>query len=1092
MILEKDLAYTIKEVAFMDRWARCTGEISRTWVRSLGVILIVLFTVMVWGGGSSRWTVWSQAGAPALPELHPISLVLSPASPVDKGFAVVARAKIVNTGGSPAPRFAVEFFYRLKSDPTRPWVSFPDGKGLVLLSQGLSPRDQAITVEGTLDTSKAEIEPGNYEIKVLVDSTNQISEEDETNNELIVGLQIRPSRLNKPDLIPIALAFDPASPLDINGRTTVTVTIRNSGPVDAGTFDVQYLFCKLPTPRSTCPPDQLVEFARATISEGLRAGEERSEKSEFPNPRDPRMAQLEPGTYLIHVRVDPVTKEQPNGAVEEQDEANNALTAYLMVKGPELYPESLVLTPTPVRAGDEVLVTAQIANAGTAPAEGVLVAFFVNERRFATVTVPKIAEASRQTAQVSLKTGELSLQPGIHELRVVVDPDDRISELDESNNILTTALTLQPPLPRLPELAPKSLFVTPASPIEQGKGTVTAEIINNGMKVAEGFDVEFSVREAGRLRWNPIPCTANCTNNKLNPNAELTAQAQLPSLTPGAYEVRIVIDPQGRVAELDETNNEMVIGFRVILPRRPDLAITAFAFDPPSLAAHRGQPVRILFTVENIGDAPAESSEAQCAYRRLEDVTATPVPFARVAVPPLVPGGKFAAECRLETGPPVRPGFYELTVTLDPQNRIEEQNEANNIVTSGTGIPGQPGQGQALLIFGPDLFPDRATLKVKRANTPETPVAPISLDITQGEMLDLEVTVRNTGQVAAGGFDVAFCIREYFSQQPCTEIGTRSRTTGLGLTDEFIAKTQVSTEPFAPGVYEIGVIVDPPTADQPYGRVEEVSELNNYIGGPRAARGLQVIIVGKPDLTFREPLVFQPSGPVPIGTPLGVFADVQNIGAGRTTRDFKVEFAFRRVDDPAQPSPEFKVFGTAIITELEVGPDKAKQVKVELDTSNLVPGLYEIRVTLDPENVIPELNETNNMQTARVAIGGAVGLVDLAVTSLTLTPNQPTVSRGQIVRFSAVIANLGAVPSGPFSVEFSYRNLLGSSGTDPVFSRQTVTNLDGGARTTLVAQLNTISLNPGTYEIAVTVDPENRISESDETNNRLVIFLTVN
>lgn len=1074
----------------MGRWIRCTRASSMR--RSLGIVLIVAFAVLIWGSG--RLMVWSQAGGPALPELHPISLVLSPASPVDKGASVLARVKIVNTGGSPAPRFTVEFFYRLKSDPTRPWVSFPDGKGLVVVSQGLSPRDQAITVEGILDTSKAEIEPGNYEIKVLVDSTNQISEEDETNNELIVGLQIRPSRLNKPDLLPIALTFDPASPLDINGRTTVTATIRNSGPVDASAFEVQYLFCKLLAPRSTCPPDQMAEFARVALPEGLKAGEERSEKAEFPNPQNPILAQLEPGTYLIQVRVDPPRKEQPNGAVEEQDEANNALTAYLMVKGPELYPEGLVLMPTPVRAGDEVLITVQIANVGDAPASNVMAAFVIDGRRFATTTVSEIAaraatgEPGRQVAQVSLKTGELSLQPGVHELQVVVDPDNRVSELDETNNILATALTIQPPLPSLPELTPKSLFVTPASPIEQGKGTVTAEILNNGTKIAEGFDVEFSVRETGRLRWNPIPCTANCITNKLNPNAELTAQAQLPALAPGTYEVRVLVDPQGRVAELDETNNEMIISFRVIRPRRPDLAIVQLAFDPASLTAYPGQPVRALFIVENLGDAQAPASLAHCTYRRLEDFAAQPTLFAQVSVPALGPGERFSAECRAEI---VRPGFYELTVILDPTNAVDEQNEGNNIATSGTGIPGQPSpQGQALLIVGPDLVPDRATLKVKRPGVPEALVP--SLEVTQGEVLALEVTVRNTGQVAAGGFDVAFCIREYFSQQPCTEIGTRSRTTGLGLTDEFIAKTQVSTEPFAPGVYEIGVIVDPPTPDQPFGRVEEVSEQNNYIGGPRAARGFQLVIVGKPDLTFREPLVFQPSGPVPIGTLLGVFADIQNIGAGRTTRDFKVEFAFRRVDDRAQPSPEFTVFGTAIITDLEVGREKAKQVKAELDTSNLVPGLYEIRVMIDPENVIPELNETNNVQTARIAIGGAVGLVDLAVLSLTLTPNQPVVSRGQIVRFSAVIANWGAAASGPFSVEFSYRNLLGSSGTDPVFSRQTVTNLEGGARTTIVAQLNTVSLSPGTYEIAVTVDPENRISEPDETNNRLVIFLTVN
>jgi hypothetical protein len=214
--------------------------------RGLGILLIVVGAVLMWGVGPSLFLGWSQAGAPSLPELHPISLVLSPASPVDKGVALVARAKIVNTGGSPAPRFAVEFFYRLKSDPARPWVSFPDGKGMITLPQGLSPRDQAVTVEGTLDTGKAEIEPGLFEIRVLVDSGNQISEQDETNNELIVGLQIRPSRLNKPDLVPTALLFTPPSPID--GQTTVTVsaTVRNNGPVDAGAFDVQYLFCKLP------------------------------------------------------------------------------------------------------------------------------------------------------------------------------------------------------------------------------------------------------------------------------------------------------------------------------------------------------------------------------------------------------------------------------------------------------------------------------------------------------------------------------------------------------------------------------------------------------------------------------------------------------------------------------------------------------------------------------------------------------------------------------------------------------------------------------------------------------------------------------
>jgi subtilase family serine protease len=233
-------------------------------------------------------------------------------------------------------------------------------------------------------------------------------------------------------------------------------------------------------------------------------------------------------------------------------------------------------------------------------------------------------------------------------------------------------------------------------------------------------------------------------------------------------------------------------------------------------------------------------------------------------------------------------------------------------------------------------------------------------------VLDVEVTVRNVGALAAGGFEVAFCLRAVPAQATCTEIGARTRTTGLGLQDEFVAKGQVNTQILPPGLYEIGVIVDPPDPDRPFGRVAETNERNNTIGSA-------------------------------VGVP-GFFIEV--VGGG---------------------SP-----------------------------------------------------------------------VDLAAQTLTTTPNQATVSRGQIVRVSAVIANLGSGPSGQFLVEFAYRNLLSLPGVDPVFNRQTVANLESGARTTLAADLNTISLSPGTYEISVTVDPDNRILEPDETNNRLVIFITVN
>lgn len=1065
------------------------GRAWRLQLRWLG--LIVLSALISASAGFLFSPGWSQAPGPALPELHPISLVLIPASPVDKGIAVVARAKIANTGGSPAPRFAVEFFYRLKSDLARAWLPFPDGKGLVTLAQGLSPKDQTITVEGTLDTAKTEIAPGNYEIRVLVDAGNQIPEQDETNNELIAGLRLLPSRLGRPDLQPVSLIFNPPSPISLGGLrrqdVTVTTTVRNNGTADAGAAKVQYLVCKLATPRSACQPQQTQEFARVELS-AIKVDQEQSAQASL------RVSELTPGSYSVQVRIDPPSAEQPHGAIEEQDESNNMLSGLLTIQGPELYAESIIITPALVRAGDDIIAKAQVANSGEAPASNVAVAFVLNGRVLATATTDLPAgsavQPARQSIQAVLKTGALALKPGVYELRVVVDPEDQINELDESNNTLITALTIQPALPKLPELAPKSLRLTPTSPIEQGVSTVTAEILNNGSQVAENFEVEFSVRELGRLRWNPLICTVNCAKNRLNPNGELTSQAQLPVLLTGTYEVRVVVDPQGRVEELDESNNEMVIAFRVITPRKPDLAIISLAFDPSALAVQPGQAVRLIVGIENIGDAPAGAFGAQCAQRRVEEPNFTV--FQRFDLPPLAPGERLTRECRLETSG-LRPGFYELSILLDPENKIDEQNKANNSATSGSGVPGEPGQaGQALLILGPDLLPDRATFEVRRPKTTAPlPPSPPASRITQGEPLEVKVTVRNRGAIPAGGFDVAFCLRAVAAQTACTEAGTRSRATGLGLADEFVARTTLITEGLAAGLYEIGVIVDPVEEGRPFGRVEEINERNNFIGGAvfAATPGFLVEILGKPELRFRRPLVLDPPGTVLVGTAtLRVFADIENAGAGATTRAFNTEFAFRKIDDPHQLNQPFTVFGTVALADLEVGPEKSKQVKGDLDLQNLAPGSYEIRVTLDPDDLIPESDKTNNRQVVVVNIGAPSGPIDLAAVSL--TPHQISVIRGQALRLSAVVANLGTLSAVVFRVTFSYRPLWG--GAEVVFSNQLVPGLASGARTTLVAELSTFALAPGVYEIILTVDPDNQIPETDKMNNRLVISINVN
>jgi len=872
-------------------------------------------------------------GAGGLPELHLRKIVLEPPSAVIRGEVVAVHAWVINTGERPAGEFKAEFFWR-RAGGDESWTSFH-----TVLVPNLAP-SQADALEikddGTpiaLDTSPLDL--GVYEIRVVADSNNQIPEGDEMNNELATTLTLLPSRTGLADLQPVSIAFDPASPAS-GEIVVVSSEIRNSGNRDAGPFRVTFLV-------------DGVEFDGATL-EGLAAGSGIAAQGAL----DPYALGLGPGSHAVRVRVD------GDALVEEQDEANNELNTSLTLQGAELRPLSLQLDRSLVRLDERVVVSARVKNVGRGEARSVEVAFLIGGVRFALVNLGPLGPGDEATAVGELLPSrpDLAVVAGLHELRVTVDPNGLVPELDEANNDLGKTITVFAEVPRLAELHPESLELNLPSPVELGKAdavTICSLVVNTGKALAKGFSVEFSWRAKGTLRWEPVPCRdlAGCGGVDLAPGAEIRAEGTLPlfSALPGIYEVRVAVDPHtgcdqascadvGRVAELDEHNNDLVTTLTLLSPRLPDLS-----FDPflpleiaPAPPVKRGQTLRLAANVLNLGDVEAGPFEVEFSYSYAPQAAPQVAPagiivqpsastrFAAVPVLRLGVGKETRVQALLETID-LRPGMYVIRAEIDPvapgaSGTVREKNEVNNLFET------------QVLIQGPDL-----TLS-------GVEVAPPSA-VAIGQVIKVRATALNTGVEAAGRFSVGFSWCRVASPNggapefQCVGLGAVPFT-GIAIGSPVVAEWAFDTSALEPGGYVLRVVADS------QGEVAEQDELNNEIMVPLVVGG----VASGADLAATS-LAVNPDWST---SSARATVKVTNLGTA-ATGPFAVQFLYAPVPKSGEgPAPT--LFHTSQIADLVAGGTTSVQGLLKKTT--LASGTYRITVVVDAGGAVREKDETNN------------------------------------------------------------------------------------------------------------------------------------
>ena len=313
---------------------------------------------------------------------------------------------------------------------------------------------------------------------------------------------------------------------------------------------------------------------------------------------------VNPGDYRILAVVD------PDDAVAERNESNNFRVSSPMPV--TLYRPDLTLTalkvPAAAQSGRPLAITHTVHNAGPAPASASVMTFFIVSDATAdsvllgTRKLGALSGHGTSTLTTSLPIPASLPVPAAYHVMTVLDSAQQLTELDESNNMLTSssiAVTAY-----RPDLTVTDL-VLPAKAQAGRPLAITHTVSNIGPAPARVFVIRFYLSTDDRLDTNDVLLGARSLAGRAagaSAAAITTVTVPAGTVVPASYRVIAVADALEQQVELDESNNVMVSDPLPFIAYRPEILITALG-SPAVVQA--GRPMVISHTVRNAGPAAA-------------------------------------------------------------------------------------------------------------------------------------------------------------------------------------------------------------------------------------------------------------------------------------------------------------------------------------------------------------------------------------------------------------------------------------------------------------------------------------------------------
>src|SRR5262249_51032938 len=278
------------------------------------------------------------------------------------------------------------------------------------------------------------------------------------------------------------------------------------------------------------------------------------------------------------------------------------------------------------------------------------------------VFVPPLAAGAMTHVSASLPSASLG---GRYVLRVVVNPDNVVAELDTTNNQASAPFNVR----QENDLAvsASNIRFTPSGPNQ-----VQVSVVINNYGATLPINVTTNVYKGNPSSGGTL-IGSGVVNAGLaaNQTASISVSWNTSGIN-GPTPVYVVIDPSNQLVEADKTNN---IAFRFFYPGNPaptDLAITSREFVVTPNRPVPNQPFTLTVPVHNLSNFDANRVQVAA-------FTFTGTPLGQLELSQVPALGTTIARFDLSM-----PRVDALVVVVDPQQLLQDPNRSNNTDTLGS------------------------------------------------------------------------------------------------------------------------------------------------------------------------------------------------------------------------------------------------------------------------------------------------------------------------------------------------------------------------------------------------------------------------
>jgi hypothetical protein len=394
---------------------------------------------------------------------------------------------------------------------------------------------------------------------------------------------------------------------------------------------------------------------------------------------------------------------------------------------PDLVVTDFSMSPASPVTGDTVTFSATIKNEGIGPTPASTISgvrFKVDGTTTSWSDNYTSSIASGASVTVTANGGPSgsstwTATSGSHSIEAYVDDINRIAESNETNNVLTTTISVAA---AMPDLVVKDISWTPADPITSNGVTFKAKIKNKGTGATPAgtisgvkFKVDGTTTSFSDNYTASIPAGSSVT---VTANGGGAGGGATWTATDGTHTVEATVDDVNRIVESNETNNTYSESITI---GSPDLIVTDISWSPASPVT--GNAVTFSATIQNQGTGATADGVISGVKFQVDGVTAsfsddytTAIPAGSSVTVTANGGGVGGGATWTATN-----GAHTVQAIVDDVDRIAESNESNNTFSESLSIA--------------DGIPD-----VKITNITWSPASPAA-----GDHVTFSAVIKNVG-----------------------------------------------------------------------------------------------------------------------------------------------------------------------------------------------------------------------------------------------------------------------------------------------------------------------------------------------------------